>query len=62
MIATREGEQDVMTVKIESASPDAEAYATSVAALLKLKGRIEVVAPDSLPKDGLVIEDQRTYD
>lgn len=62
VIASREAEQDVMTVRIESASPDAEAYATSVAALLKLKGRIEVVAPDSLPKDGLVIEDQRTYD
>lgn len=62
VVATREGEQDVMTVRIESASPDVDAYATSVAALLKLKGRIEVVAPDSLPKDGLVIEDQRTYD
>lgn len=62
VIATREAEQDVMTVQIESAAPDAEAYATSVAALLKLKGRIKVVAPDSLPKDGLVIEDQRTYD
>lgn len=62
VIATREAEQDVMTVRIESAAPDAEAYAASVAALLKLKGRIEVVAPDSLPKDGLVIEDQRTYD
>ena len=62
VVATREAEQDVMTVRIESASPDAEAYAASVAALLKLKGRIEVVAPDILPKDGLVIEDQRTYD
>ena len=62
VVASREAEQDVMTVRIESASPDVEAYATSVAALLKLKGRIEVVAPDSLPKDGLVIEDQRTYD
>ena len=62
VVASREAEQDVMTVRIESASPDVEAYAASVAALLKLKGRIEVVAPDSLPKDGLVIEDQRTYD
>ena len=62
VVATREAEQDVMTVRIESGSPNAEAYAASVAALLKLKGRIEVVAPDSLPKDGLVIEDQRTYD
>lgn len=62
VIATREGEQDLMTVHIESASPDADAYAQSVSQLLKLKGRIEVVAPGSLPKDGLVIEDQRTYD
>lgn len=62
VIASREAEQDVMTVQIESSTPDAEAYATSVAQLLKLKGKIEVVSPDSLPKDGLVIEDQRTYE
>ena len=62
VIATREGEQDVMTVQIESGTPDADAYARSVGALLKLKGRIDVVAPDSLPKDGLVIEDKRTYE
>jgi phenylacetate-CoA ligase len=62
VIATREGEQDLMTVHIESASPDVDAYGQSVSQLLKLKGRIEVVAPGSLPKDGLVIEDQRTYD
>ncbi|MBB3994411.1 phenylacetate-CoA ligase [Sulfitobacter undariae] len=62
VIATREGEQDMMTVQIESTAPNADVYAASVAELLKLKGRIEVVAPDSLPKDGLVIEDQRSYD
>lgn len=62
VVASREAEQDVMTVMIESDAPDAEAYAQSVSQLLKLKGRIEVVAPGSLPKDGLVIEDQRTYD
>ena len=62
VIATRASEQDVMTVQIESSAPDAEGYAASVANLLKLKGAIEVVAPGSLPKDGLVIEDQRTYD
>ncbi len=62
VVETREAEQDVMTVRIESAAPDAEAYARSVAEVLKLKGRIEVVVPGSLPKDGLVIEDQRTYD
>ncbi len=50
VVASRAGEQDVMTVQIESAAPQPEAYAASVAALLKLKGRIEVVAPGSLPE------------
>ncbi len=62
VIASRAGEQDVMTVRIESPGGDKAAYAASVAQLLKLKGQIEVVEPGSLPKDGLVIEDQRTYD
>ena len=62
VIATRDGEMDAMTVQIEATGGDAGAYAGSVADLLKLKGRIEVVAPGALPKDGLVIEDQRTYD
>lgn len=62
VIASRAGEQDVMTVQIESAGGDADAYAQSVAQLLKLKGKVVVVEPGSLPRDGLVIEDQRTYD
>jgi phenylacetate-CoA ligase len=32
-----------------------------VAAVLKLKGAVELVAPGSLPNDGKVIEDTRTY-
>jgi phenylacetate-coenzyme A ligase PaaK-like adenylate-forming protein len=62
VVASRAGEQDVMTVQIEASGGDADAYAQSVQQLLKLKGKIEVVAPGSLPKDGLVIEDQRSYD
>ncbi len=62
VIASRAGEQDVMTVQIESAGGNADAYAQSVAELLKLKGKVEVVTPGSLPRDGLVIEDQRSYD
>ena len=62
VIARREGDSDAMTVQIESAGGDADAYAASVAETLKLKGVVEVVAPGSLHKDGLVIEDQRTYD
>ncbi|SFD83490.1 phenylacetate-CoA ligase [Sulfitobacter brevis] len=62
VIASRAGEQDVMTVQIESTGSDAEAYGTSIAELLKLKGKVEIVTLGSLPKDGLVIEDQRSYD
>jgi phenylacetate-CoA ligase len=62
VIATREGEMDVMTVQVESPASDSAPYAASVADLLKLKGRIEIVAPGSLPNDGKVIDDQRVYD
>jgi len=62
VVASRAGETDVMTVQIEADGGDADAYAQSVQQLLKLKGKIEVVAPGSLPRDGLVIEDQRSYD
>jgi phenylacetate-CoA ligase len=34
----------------------------SVAAVLKLRGRVEIVAPGSLPNDGKVIDDQRSYE
>ena len=62
VVASREGEADVMTVQIETTGADKDRYAQSVADLLKLKGKIELVAPGSLPRDGLVIEDQRSYD
>ena len=62
VIATRDGQQDAMTVQLESTTSEVEAYGASVADTLKLKGKIEVVSPGSLPRDGLVIEDQRSYD
>ena len=62
VIARREGDMDTMTVQVEAPGSDGSAYARTVADVLKLKGVIEVVAPGSLPKDGLVIEDQRKYD
>ena len=62
VVASRAGEQDVMTVHIESNGGDADAYAQTVVNVLKLKGKIVITAPDTLPKDGLVIEDQRSYD
>ncbi len=62
VIATREGEMDAMTVQVEADGGDAENYAKSVAETLKLKGKIELVAPGSLPNDGIVIDDKRVYD
>ncbi len=62
VIAGRDGQQDTMLVQLETTSDSAEAYAGSITDTLKLKGTVELHAPDSLPKDGLVIEDQRTYD
>jgi phenylacetate-CoA ligase len=62
VIATREGEMDVMTVRIEAPGTEAALYEGSVAAVLKMKGRVEIVPPGSLPNDGKVIDDQRVYD
>ncbi|UWR88192.1 phenylacetate--CoA ligase family protein [Phaeobacter inhibens] len=62
VIASRDGEMDAMTVQIEAQNGDEIAFSRSVVEVLKLKGRVEVVAPGVLPKDGLVIEDQRSYD
>lgn len=62
VVASRDGEMDAMTVQIEAQGGDEAAYARSVIEVLKLKGKVEVVAPDALPKDGLVIEDLRNYD
>ena len=62
VIATRQGQQDAMTVQIEAENGDKDDFAQSIQSCLKLKGDVQIVALGSLPKDGLVIEDQRTYD
>ena len=62
VVASRDGEMDVMTVQIETGASDPAAYASSIVDTLKLKGRIELVAKGSLPNDGKVIDDQRVYD
>ena len=62
VIADREGEMDIMTVQLESPADSADNYAASVVDTLKMKGRVQIVAPGSLPNDGKVIEDRRSYD
>ena len=62
IVATREGEMDVMTVKIETEKNDTDAFNSSIVSTLKLKGNVELVSPGSLPRDGVIIEDLRKYD
>jgi phenylacetate-CoA ligase len=62
VIASRSGDADVMTVKLETKATDATRFEASISAVLKLRGMVELVAPGSLPRDGVVIEDARTYE
>ena len=62
LVVTRSGEVDVMTLKVENASPAEglhEAVTATLRAVTKLGGVVEVVAPGTLPNDGKVIADQR---
>lgn len=62
VIATRDGEADVMTVQVEGQGVDEATLQTAIKDTLKMKAMIEVAAPGTLPNDGKVIDDQRSYD
>ena len=61
VIADRQDEMDVMVVQLETLEQNPALYEATVLDALKLKGRVELVAPGSLPNDGKVIEDRRSY-
>ena len=64
LVVTRVGETDAMTLKAESRVADSgleRAIGESLRAVMKLGGTVELLAPGSLPNDGKVIEDARTY-
>jgi phenylacetate-CoA ligase len=64
LVVTRIGEADAMTLKAESSVTDSglqQAVAESLRAVMKLGGAVELLSPGSLPNDGKVIEDARTY-
>ncbi|MFN0264697.1 phenylacetate--CoA ligase family protein [Tepidamorphus sp. 3E244] len=59
---SRDGAQDVMLLKAESAGGEDEAaVAESLKAVTNLKGAVAISEPGSLPNDGKVIDDQRDY-
>ncbi|WP_171325104.1 phenylacetate--CoA ligase family protein [Halovulum dunhuangense] len=62
IVVTREGEQDAMLVQADGAAADEAALGESLSAVLKLRGRVEIVPQGSLPNDGKVIDDRRSYD
>ncbi|MFN3954137.1 MAG: phenylacetate--CoA ligase family protein [Pararhodobacter sp.] len=62
VIATREGEMDVMTVRIETRAANPKLYENTLLDTLKLRGKVELVPPGTLPNDGKVIEDLRSYE
>jgi phenylacetate-CoA ligase len=62
LAVTRESEQDVMTLFAEHAGAAeglTDAVAASLQSVTKLKGRVSLVEPGTLPNDGKVIADER---
>jgi len=65
LVVTGEMANDAMTLKIESAcsGPDSlvQKVTEAIREVTKLRGQVEVVLPGSLPNDGKIIEDARSY-
>ena len=62
VVVSRVNESDSMVVRLEVSGSSNQEYHESVQNILRIKGEVEVVPTDKLPKDGLVIEDLRSYD
>ncbi len=65
LVVTGEMANDAMTLKVETAcsGPDglADRIGQAIRDVTKLRGEVELVLPGSLPNDGKVIEDARSY-
>jgi phenylacetate-CoA ligase len=62
LVVGRDNEQDVMTLRCECAVPSEtlrDAVVSTLRAVTKLGGNVELTEPGSLPNDGKVIADQR---
>jgi phenylacetate-CoA ligase len=65
LVVTRIGEADDMTLKAETSTPEEDLAAEisqTLQSVMKLKGSVSIVPPGSLPNDGKVISDERTYE
>jgi phenylacetate-CoA ligase len=63
LVVSRGGEQDVMLLRAEAESDPAlpKRLAETVQDIMKLKCDVEIVPPGTLPNDGKVIADERSY-
>ena len=65
LVVTGEMANDIMTLKVETACGGPDALVTKIAEAVrdvtKLRSQVELVLPGSLPNDGKVIEDARSY-
>lgn len=65
LVVRGEMANDTMTLQVESSCSGPDSLAPRVAEAIrdvtKLRGEVEVLAPGSLPNDGKVIEDARSY-
>lgn len=65
LVVTGEMANDAMTLKVETVGSGPDGLAGRIAQVLrevtKLRGEVELVLPGSLPNDGKVIEDARSY-
>jgi phenylacetate-CoA ligase len=63
LVVGRDGETDIMTLKAETVVVSdglREALSATLQGVTKLRGGVDLVAPESLPNDGRVIADERT--
>ena len=65
LVVSRAGDADDMVMKAEADTEDpalARGIEATLRDVLKLRARVELVEPDSLPRDGRVIDDTREFD
>lgn len=61
LVVSQEDGTDVMTLHCETHGADAAAVEETLQAVCKLKGRVQLTAPGTLPNDGKVIDDVRSH-
>jgi phenylacetate-CoA ligase len=62
LTVAREGEQDVMTLLAECSQAGLEeAVSATLQSVTKLRGNVKLVAPGTLPNDGKLVADERSY-